>query len=117
MNQTVKLCIVIFSLLFMSCASTKDIKVPIAITEKVVVEKQKPILHVYHDEDGDWQFLSSEDSKMLEVFTMPLKEMFEFDVSLKEIVDLPTGWVAKRSDINKQWERFNLKEKKLFKNN
>ncbi len=99
------------------CASTKEIKEPIAITEKVVVEKIKPILYVFHDEEGDWLFLSSEDTKMAEVFTMPLREMFDFDDRLRELADLPIGWRAIRSESNKEWERVNPKEKKRFRNN
>jgi len=111
-----KYILVLFCTLIGSCASTKEIKEPIAITEKVIVEKQKPVLYVFHDEDGDWQFLSAEDTKMVEVFTLPLREMFEYDVSLKEISDLPKGWRAKRSDSSKVWERINIKDIKIYKN-
>ncbi len=110
MKLSLKLFIVTFSMLVFDCASTKEIKEPIAITERPVVARNKPILYVIHDDDGDWEFLSSADSTMVEVFTMPLKEMFDFDKSLKTIIDLPKGWKAMRSDTTKAWEIINPKD-------
>lgn len=31
------------------------------LTTVFVIKNQSPILYVYHDEDGDWQFLGIED--------------------------------------------------------
>ncbi len=115
MKQYLKILLVIFCPFIMDCASTKDIKEPIAITERPVVARNKPILYVIHDDDGDWEFLSSADSTMVEVFTMPLNDMFDFDKSLKTISDLPKGWKATRVDTTKAWEIINPKDIKRYR--
>ena len=115
MQQCLRMVIILSASIIIGCASTQEIKDPIAITERPVVERKKTVLYVFHDDDGDWQFLSSEDSHSVEVFTLPLNEMFDFDTRLKEINDLPIGWRANWNDTNKTWERINPKDLNRYK--
>lgn len=66
-----------------------------------------PILRVYHDYDGDWQFHgdpsqsdNDEDAKLVCLF-----EVVGSDASLAELYDLPYGWRAERTLTVSQWTR------------
>ena len=66
-----------------------------------------PILRVYHDYDGDWQFhgdpsqsADDEDAKLV-----CLAEIVSLDASLAELHDLPYGWRAERTSVSRQWTR------------
>lgn len=76
-------------------------------TTKYVLEKKSPIIHVYHfDEDGTWQFLSSEETEADEDFRIvSLEEIIIFDNSVLEISDLPLGYEAHRINENSTWEQ------------
>jgi hypothetical protein len=67
-------------------------------TTKQIIEKQKPILFVSHDEeDGAWQFhdgdlTSSEDARIVS-----LLQIVTIDPSIMDLADLPYGWEASRN--------------------
>jgi hypothetical protein len=65
-----------------------------------------PVLYVTHDEDdGGWQFLTSEIVSVSQAFVVALREMIEHDPSLAALADLPLGWYASRQDKESAWER------------
>ena len=70
-----------------------------------------PILRVYHDFDGDWQFHGASDqpSSPSVIKLVCLEDIVELDSSLNELIDLPYGWGAKRTHLSGKWQ--------LFKNN
>lgn len=71
---------------------------------KAVHEGIERVTYVYHDFDNDWQFLGdsmSESGGVLVCFHHPI----DADPSLKELVDLPIGWYAERSNPNEPWSR------------
>ena len=66
-----------------------------------------PILRVYHDFDGGWQFhgddtqsCDQDDAKMVS-----LSSMVDRDKSLSTLHDLPYGWLAYRNQSNAKWTR------------
>ena len=66
-----------------------------------------PILRVYHDYDGDWQFhgdstqsVDDDDAKLV-----CLSDVVDRDASLKELHDLPYGWRAERTSTSTPWTR------------
>ena len=66
---------------------------------------QDPVMRVFHDHDGDWQFHgageSSPDSGVLSCFHCIVKR----DGSLMKLADLPVGWAAWRDDLQGEWHR------------
>ncbi len=63
----------------------------------------KPILYVFHNEDGDWQFHTEykpniEDSKLV-----CLEEIIKLDSTLNEIYYLNYGQAAYRNEIGAEW--------------
>ena len=68
-----------------------------------------PILRVYHDYDGDWQFHGLPDEPATEDVArlVSLQAMVELDSSLSELHDLQLGWRAVRSSIQDEWAREN----------
>lgn len=63
----------------------------------------KPILYVYHNEDGDWQFHSEADPQENEGVVASLKSLVELDSSLNHIYYLPYGWRAWRNTAQDKW--------------
>jgi hypothetical protein len=73
-------------------------------TDRKGNELKKPIIHVVHDDNGDWQFLTgdqfSEDVKMVALEQLILK-----DETLNEVFDLDYGEEATRDLIGGHWTR------------
>jgi hypothetical protein len=76
-----------------------------AITVRAVLEGD-PILHVSHDEDDDgWQFLDGREVSVGEGRLISMAEALDRDPTLREIADLPPGWIAWRENASAPWTR------------
>lgn len=66
-----------------------------------------PILRVYHNYDGDWQFLGPPDQPAISSVgqLVCLSEMISRDPKLCELHDLPCGWHAIRVEVDDPWYR------------
>jgi hypothetical protein len=66
-----------------------------------------PILRVYHDYDGGWQFHGSVDHQATADVCrlVSLGSMIDRDSSLAVLHDLPCGWRATRSSVDVPWVR------------
>ncbi len=71
------------------------------------VFRGSPILRVYHDFEGGWQFHgeADESSQLDEAQVVCLSTMVEQDQTTRTLHDLPYGWMAFRSDPTQPWER------------
>lgn len=70
-----------------------------------VLEEAHPILFVYHDADGAWQFLCGTTHATTDARLVSLDTVLQLDPSLAAVADLPTGWNASRSTPNSPWQR------------
>ncbi len=70
----------------------------------------KPILWVYHNEDGDWQFHCEEYPEIDNARVVSLEPLVKNDPSLNEVYNLNYGEYAKRKDLNSDWEIFKEEE-------
>ena len=76
-----------------------------AITVRTVLEGD-PILHVSHDEDDDgWQFLDGREVSVEEGRLISMADALDRDPTLREIADLPPGWIAWRENASGAWVR------------
>lgn len=73
-------------------------------TTRQWLKEQKPIVHVAHDEDGDWQFLTG-DQMPEDIKIVALKELVLRDFTLNQIFDLEYGEEAKRDFVGGEWTR------------
>lgn len=66
-----------------------------------------PILRVYHDFDGGWQFHGSPEDPATEdvARVVSLGSMIARDATLAELHALPYGWRAFRTSVNRPWSR------------
>jgi hypothetical protein len=64
-----------------------------------------PILHVYHDEDGDWQFHSEAEPNMDHAKVVSLDSMVKKDPTINALYDLTYGQSAWRATPDSPWER------------
>ena len=74
-------------------------------TTRQVLEDGYPILEVYHDEDGDWQFLCGTTTEVDDLKLVCLGCMVERDARLLQLADLPSGWCAVRGGADEPWIR------------
>ncbi len=72
-------------------------------TTKQVLDGE-PILHVYHNEDGDWQFHSSDSPDINDAKLVCLEEIITLDPTINEIYFLQYGWKAWRANKESEWE-------------
>ena len=76
------------------------------ITLGRILRGESPLLLVTHDEeDGEWQFLDGEHVFEDDAVVACLGEMVQFDPSISEVADLPTGSYAWRSNLTEPWKQ------------
>lgn len=63
-----------------------------------------PILYVYHNQNGDWQFHTSLEPNINDAKLVCLKELTNLDPSINEIYHLQYGWSAWRNSVTDDWE-------------
>jgi hypothetical protein len=74
-------------------------------TTRQVLDGSCPILEVYHDHDGEWQFLCGTTLDTADLKLVCLGCMVERDDTLLELAGLPIGWTAYRDSTNRSWQR------------
>lgn len=62
-----------------------------------------PILFVYHDEDGDWQFHTGDDWQQEDVILVCLEDITRRNPSVNEVYYLPYGASAWRESPDEPW--------------
>jgi hypothetical protein len=64
----------------------------------------EPILYVYHNEDGDWQFHTSREPNLQDARLVCLNEITRLDPTINEIYHLQYGWRAWRDSSVGEWK-------------
>ncbi len=74
-------------------------------TTKYVIEENSPILFIFHDEDGSWQFHGAEDNLTENVSkVVSIDEIIKFDKTLIKVLNkIPVGYEAYREKKGKEW--------------
>ena len=75
-----------------------------------VVKDGQAILAVFHEEDGDWQFLHGEIIEDDEIAVICMACAYDNDPTLGDLADLPRGWMATRSSADSPWQRERFEE-------
>lgn len=74
-----------------------------------VLNRQRPILHVIHEEDGYWQFLCGHDGHdESNAKIISLKQATEIDNTINDLYEMPLGVGADRKSTNDKWEPYKL---------
>jgi hypothetical protein len=77
-----------------------------AITTRHVIDSGLPILCVVHySEDHSWAFLCGTTDATEDGRVISMDEALRRDPTLREIADLPPGWVASRDQVGGDWRR------------
>jgi hypothetical protein len=73
-------------------------------TTRFVLQERSPILHIFHDDDGYWQFIGAETEIKTEDYKIvSLGEIIELDPTVQELADLPYAWEAWRESVGSEW--------------
>jgi hypothetical protein len=72
---------------------------------KTVHDGEEAVTYVSHDADGDWQFLGDLMSEGGGPILSCLHHPIDKDATLKELADLPLGWIAERTAVGEPWVR------------
>lgn len=68
-----------------------------------VLNENKPILYVSHDEDGYWQFLCGGQHTQADAKIVSLAEILKIDRSIADLAELNYGEYAEAADIESDW--------------
>jgi len=63
-----------------------------------------PILYVYHNINGDWQFHTSLEPNLDDAILVSLEEITKLDPTTNELYHLPFGWRAWRDNKDLEWK-------------
>ena len=77
----------------------------LVFTTTYVQSKQYPILEVYHDEDGDWQFMCGTTNTSADGLLVCIGHVLNWDPTLALLHDLEPGHCAIRTEPGKEWKR------------
>jgi hypothetical protein len=77
----------------------------LGVFTSTLVRDGQPVLLVFHDEDGDWQFLSSKEERADECVLVHIGHLIDSDASLSAVADLAPGWKSCRLSIVDDWVR------------
>ncbi|MAM87014.1 MAG: hypothetical protein CME36_06875 [unclassified Hahellaceae] len=75
-----------------------------------VFNKQRPILLVIRDPDGDWQFLCGQSDDTDECHTVGVGHLIDRDSELAQLANLEEGTGAERESTENDWEYFELED-------
>jgi hypothetical protein len=70
----------------------------------LLVLSGSPILLVFHDHDGEWQFLHGEVTEEDECKIICIGCAFSQDSSIGILADLEPGWMAYRDTVHLPWQ-------------
>lgn len=79
--------------------SEKD---PMVFVERDMFEGA-PVLTVYHEDDDDWQYLTSPSPSPAKAQLVHQSHVYATDPSLKELHSMPQGSWATRAAIGEPW--------------
>ena len=68
-----------------------------------VLEENKPILYVSHDEDGYWHFLCSRNHKEEDVRVVSLASILRIDETMEDLAELDYGEYAEAENVTSDW--------------
>jgi hypothetical protein len=74
-------------------------------TTKPVSQLGQPVLLVFHDREGDWQFSCGTTNEQKDMQLVSLGAMVQRDSTLAQVADLPEGWCAFRPTGEAEWQR------------
>ncbi|KAA9331903.1 DUF4262 domain-containing protein [Adhaeribacter soli] len=80
-----------------------------AFTTRQVLEGQA-ISYVYHNNEGDWQFMSDSKPNAKDARIVCLEDITRLDPSVNDIYFLPFGWYAWRNSREEKWTTAKLPE-------
>lgn len=76
----------------------------IAYTTNDVIANREQIHFVFHDSDGDWQFLPNRSVSNSDICLVTIGEILELDPSLGGVLSLPRNFKAERLEQG-EWSR------------
>ncbi len=82
----------------------KEFLEQVVFSTNYVLREKSPIIDVFHDIDGTWQFFGPEKNITTDNGVILLmKEILEIDPTLIQAIDIPKGHVARRVSIGSKW--------------
>ncbi len=76
-----------------------------AFTTKRIAFERRPVLHVVHDSEGDWQFLDGKDVTQEDGALVQMAHVVGAHLGVADVADLPRGWEAFRETERMPWIR------------
>ncbi|MEH6415782.1 hypothetical protein [Pseudomonas sp. CGJS7] len=77
----------------------------LCFTTRHVLDGSRQVLEVYHDHEGDWQFMCGITNAPADGKVVCLGCMIDRDPTLTQLADMPSGWFAYRESPDEPWWR------------
>jgi hypothetical protein len=78
----------------------------VAVTTRRVAFSGAPVLLVVHYSDDDgWGFMDGGPVGMADMALVSMAEAVQHDSTLRDVADLPPGWIATRPRVGDPWVR------------
>ncbi len=68
-----------------------------------ILNCEEDICHIFHDEDGNWQFLGMNRVDIKTAAIVSLRNILDCDSSLEELLNMAVNSVAFRENKNQHW--------------
>ena len=68
-----------------------------------ILNNEKPILYITHDEDGTWQFLCGDEHTENDARIVSLEEIYKPDKTIGKVSNIEYGKTATRIDKTSNW--------------
>jgi hypothetical protein len=75
----------------------------VAFTSVKVAQEGAPVLLVFHDHDGEWQFLHGNVTDEDKCLLTCMGCAFERTPEIAILANLPSGWYAERTSLDANW--------------
>lgn len=73
-------------------------------TVRDIMHDNELIAYVFHDTDGDWQFLPDKEVSTDNMMIVSFGQILNHDSSTKEVLYLQEGFKAYRKNKNEDWQ-------------
>lgn len=74
-----------------------------AFSSEKIVHEHQAVLVVYHDHDGEWQFLHGDITDEDKCVLICMGCAYQRTPAIAELASMPSGWLASRKSASSSW--------------
>ncbi len=75
----------------------------LVFTTTRILSQERKVTLVFHDHNGDWQFLDGDTVEVDDVARVHFRHIVDLFPNVAQLADLPSGWEAEQQGAGDQW--------------